>query len=295
MHRFHRLTVALSRTDTDPGLIRYAAAVARLGTATEVHFVHALSPNATDSEAARHAMEADVSAHFTDVPASVARSFDILRGAMLDELLKYVTTKQTDLLFLGHRRDHPGRWALARRLAMKAPCSVWMVPQGSLPAVDRILVPVDFSEPSADALRVGASLAKLTGGECLALHVYFNEAVVSFEEYDRIRRGQEQNSFNNFIEPLDLQGISVTPVFEESANVAHAINRVAVSRGCELVVMATRGRSRSAAILLGSVTEETITEMTIPLLVVKHYGAQIGTLRALLELGFGSRQDPQFD
>jgi nucleotide-binding universal stress UspA family protein len=295
MHRFNRLTVALSRTNTDAALLGYSAAIARLGTATEVHFVHALSPDTMDSEAARRAMEADVSAHFRDVPSSVARSFEIVQGAMLDELLKHTAANQTDLLFLGHRRDHPGRWALARRLAMKAPCSVWMVPQGSPSTLRRILVPVDFSEPSTDALRVGASLAKLTGGECLALHVYFNQARFSFEEYDQLRRGEEREAFEKFIAPLDFRGVSVTPIFEEGANVAHAINRAALSNQCDLVVMATRGRSRSASILLGSVTEEAIAETTIPLLVVKHYGAQLGALRALLELGFSSQTSTQFD
>ena len=87
----------------------------------------------------------------------------------------------------------------------------------------------------------------------------------------------------------------MTPVFEEAANVAHAINRVAAQRGCDLVVMATRGRSRSAAILLGSVTEETIVETRVPLLVVKHYGAQLGLLQALLDKGFRSRPSEQFD
>jgi SulP family sulfate permease len=75
----------------------------------------------------------------------------------------------------------------------------------------------------------------------------------------------------------------VTPLFEEGAHVAHAINRVAEAHGCDLVVMATRGRSRSAAVLLGSVTEETIIETRIPLLVVKHYGAQLGVIRALID------------
>ena len=49
--------------------------------------------------------------------------------------------------------------------------------------------------------------------------------------------------------------------------------------------MGTRGRSRSAAILLGSVTEETIIETGLPLLAVKHFGARMGVLQALLDRG----------
>jgi nucleotide-binding universal stress UspA family protein len=291
MHRFRRLMVALSRTDADPGLLRYAATIARLGTAAEVNFAHvAPTDPATEIPGLREKIEADVRAHFTDVPNTVTLSFDVVEGPLFDGLIGHIAAKVPDLLFLGHRRSHPGRWATARRLAMKVACSIWMVPEGSPPTLDRILVPTDFSAPSADALRVGASLTKLAGrAECLALHVYFNEARTTFEEYDRILRGQEHEAFRLFVTPLDLQGVRVTPLLEEGVNPAHVINRVVDRLGCDLVVMATRGRSRSAAIFLGSVTEETIVDTRVPLLVVKHYGAQMGIFRALLEKGFNQR------
>jgi outer membrane protein OmpA-like peptidoglycan-associated protein len=53
-----------------------------------------------------------------------------------------------DLILVGHGRGHSGKRALARRLAMKAPCSVWVVPEGAPARLNRILVPVDFSDPS---------------------------------------------------------------------------------------------------------------------------------------------------
>ncbi|HJZ57868.1 MAG TPA: universal stress protein [Gemmataceae bacterium] len=295
MHRFRRLMVALSRTEFDAGLLAYAATVARLGTAAEVRFAHVLPPGA-DPDRVRVEMEKAVLPHFADVPGRVTRSFEAAPGPLLDRLLELTAEHETDLLFLGHRPDHPGSAALARRLAMKAACSIWMVPDGSPAMLDRILVPVDFSEHTADALQVAAAMAKLAGKtEVLALHVYFNDSRMIYEEYDRVLRGKEREAFDEFVAPLDLQGIRVTPLFEQGANVAHMINRVALEHAGDLVVMATRGRSRSAAILLGSVTEETITETLVPLLVVKHYGAQLGILRALLEKGFRKKPGPQFD
>ena len=170
---------------------------------------------------------------------------------------------------------------------MKAPCSVWMAPQDSPPQVSAILAPVDFSEHAADTVRVACSLARLSGAaRCLALHVYFNEAVVTYEGYDAVLRGQEEEAWQKFIAPIDCQGVAVTPLFEESSHVAHAIGRVAEREGAELIVMGTRGRSRSAAILLGSVTEEMIIDAKVPLLAIKHFGARIGVLQALLDRRF---------
>jgi nucleotide-binding universal stress UspA family protein len=284
--------VGLARTPADAGLIRYAAMVARLGTAHAIRFVHVLPPTVGGPPAADHdrvlaELQAEVRAHFTDVPATAQVSHDVLSGPLMDQLLAHVAEKHVDLVLVGHGLHPPGRKALARRLAMKAPCSVWMVPEDSLARLRRILVPIDFSEHAADTMRVATSMARLSGHtDCLALHVYFNEAVITYEEYDQVIRGQEEQAYRQFIAPINCQGVTVTPLIEEGANVAHVIGRVAEQRGVDLIVMATRGRSRSAAILLGSVTEEMIIETRVPLLAVKHFGARLGVLQALLDRRF---------
>ena len=51
MHCYRHLMSGLARTDADAGLIRYAAMVARLGTASEVRFVHVLPSSAGPSVA----------------------------------------------------------------------------------------------------------------------------------------------------------------------------------------------------------------------------------------------------
>ncbi len=297
MHRYQQLMVALAHSNADISLIRYAAMVARLGTATKVQFVHVLPNSAKTSAAPEHdrvlaELQAQVQPHFSGVYTTAQISYDVLPGPLLDQLLAYAADKQVDLLLVGHGLEAPGRRPLARRLAMKAPCSVWMVPQGSPAALRRILVPIDFSEQSADTMRVANSMAALSGhagtgqADCFALHVYFNEAVITYEEYDQVLRGQEQQAYRQFMAPINCQGVEVTPGFEEGVNVAHVISRVAERYEIDLIVMATRGRSRSAAILLGSVTEEMIMETRVPLLAVKHFGARLGVLQALLDRRF---------
>ena len=235
-------------------------------------------------------LQAEVQPHFTGVPETAQVSYAVLQGPLVDQLLAHTAEKQVDLLLVGHGLEAPGRRALARRLSMKAPCSVWMVPKGAPATLQRILVPIDFSEHATDAMRVATSMARLSGhAECLALHVYFNEAVLTYEENDPVLRGQEEQAYRQFIAPINCQGVKVTPLFEESANVTHAIGRAAERHGADLIVMATRGRSQSSAILLGSVTEEMIIETRVPLLVVKHFGARMGVLQALLDRRFWQR------
>ena len=301
MHRYQNFMVALARTDEDAVLIRYVTMVAKLGTANEVRFVHVTA--AADGTLAGPShdqvvadLQASVQRHSAGMPASVQVAYDVLSGPITDQLLAQAADKQIDLLFLGHRLDPPGRKPLARRLAMKAPCSVWMVPQDSKAALRRILVPVDFSESAADSLRVATSLAALSReADCLALHVYFNEAVITYEEYGRVLRGQEEQAFQQFILPIDCHGVKVTPFFKEGVNVAHIIDRTAEQQGVDLIVMATRGRSRSSSILLGSVTEEMILASRVPILVIKHFGARLGVLQALLDRRFRHQGDIRTD
>jgi nucleotide-binding universal stress UspA family protein len=298
MHRFRHLAVALSRTAGDAELVRYAAMVARLGTAAEVRFVHVLPPEETaqDHEATLAAIRTMVGIGFTGVPAATKVQFDVVQGPVLDRLLSHAAENEVDLLLVGHRREHPMRYALARRLAMKAPCSVWLVPEGAPPVVSRILAPVDYSDDSADQLAVAASLARLVGAEeVLALHVTFDESRVDYEGRDAVLREEAEKAFRDFVAPVDTRGVTVTPVFEDSANVPHAIHRQAEAHAADLIVLATRGRSRSAAVLLGSVTEEAMVQTRRPLLVVKHFGARMGVLQALLDRRFRQGGRQQFD
>src|SRR3712207_6014416 len=97
MHRYRHLAVALSRSDADAGLIRYAALVARLGTAREVRFVHVLpGPGAgvPEHDRAVEQMRACVKAHFTGVPDTAEVFHDVLSGPLTDGLLAYVAEKQ---------------------------------------------------------------------------------------------------------------------------------------------------------------------------------------------------------
>jgi nucleotide-binding universal stress UspA family protein len=282
------MMAGLTRSESDAALIRYAANIARLGTITSARFVHVL-PESSKEDHTRVCDElmAVVRSIFAGNAEAIPLECDVLHGPLVDRFLQHVAEKQADLLLIGDRRGVAGRRPLARRLAMKAPCSVWLVPEGAPSQLQRILVPVDFSESAADCIRVATSMARLRGlSEVLALHVYFNEAAVTYEGYDQVIRGEETADFNRFMAPIDRQGITVTPILEEGSNVAHAIGRAAEKHGVDLIVMGTRGRSRSASILLGSVTEEMIQDSRVPLLAVKHFGARMGVLQALLDRRF---------
>jgi nucleotide-binding universal stress UspA family protein len=259
---------------TDASLLQYAAMVAGLGADTQVDYVHVSPAGKTMDE---------------------RPGIHIVPGDRVDALLEFAVAQRTDLILLGHRRQRSGRRSLARRLAMQAPCSVWMAPENAPASIRRIVAPIDYSRRSADALSIATAIAEAAGlEECLAPHVHFNQAAISFDEYEEIIAEQEYQNFNLFIAPIDLHGIYVKPLFLEGGNVARTILRVAEQHGADLLVMGTRGRSRSAAILLGSETEHVMMETRIPILVVKHFGARLGLLKVLLDKRLRERGDERF-
>lgn len=298
---FRRALIALHRTDQDAVLLAYAGMLARQEIIGELHFVHVRpgSESPTDSlqdAAIVEEMKAETRRQLADLPGSIPHRHELRRGPLIDRLLEYAAAAHVDLALVGHRQDHPLRRSLARRLTKLAPCSLWLVPEGSAPSISRILAPIDFSPPAAEALGVAVQLGALMGmDEVTALHVYFDESRTTYEGADESVRGEESSHFNAFVAPIDTLGVKIVPLFREGVHPAHTIRQVVDELSVDLTVLETRGRTPSSAVLLGSVAQETLVESRGPVLVVKNSGKQIGVLRALLLKLLQGEPGLQFD
>lgn len=297
MKYFANATVALCQDRVDVDLLRYARLVHDLGQGqVRFSFVHVLpavdgwkrrdAPPQSLAEV-RSALHAAVNEHFGESdPASI----QVLTGAHLDKLLEVVAESGSDLLMVGHRRTARGRRSSSRRLAMKAPCSLWMVPEGSPPNISGVLAAADFSQPSAHAVSLATLIASRAGhAACSVLHTL----APSLLDLDAAERHEANRAFDSFLAPLDLHGVEVQRILAESGSVAAAVNRKIDSVGANLVVVGTRGGSLSVAVLLGSESEGVLLESTVPVLVTKERGERLGILSALLDRDF-RLAGPQF-
>ena len=297
MQDFARILVALAHQASDGDLIRYSALLAQIWPKARFDWVHvrpAGSPAPAGPGLTLEALETHVGSFLGEGLARTSR-FYVLDGEPVDRLLEFSARHRTDLVLMGHGRSSSRRRSLARRMAMNAPCSVWLAPEGAHLTLSRILVPVDLSARSADALAMACSLAAAAGIEELtALHVYFNEAAATYDEYEETLLENNEDAFYRFVARIDLRGADVKPIFVESPEIARTILRVAGEQKFDLIVMGTRGRSRSASIMLGSETEHAIVETRVPLLAVKHFGARLPLVRALLDRRFQRRGGERF-
>ena len=269
--------------------------LARLFQWREVHFLHVVPPDRRRKFEAgpwEERLQAEASRWFDDPALACNLKFLVAEGSRLDRILETAAREERDLIVLGHRRMRSGRRSLARRTAMVAPSSVWLVPEGSPPEISSLLVPTDFSEHSSDALAVAVNVARAAQvRELRALHVFFDASTVRFDEHLEEILGEEEEQFQKYISRVDTAGIEVEPIYHESTRPSQAILRVAERCGSDLVVMNMRGRSQAAFVLLGSNTSEALAATTVPLLAVKHFGSRMNLVQAILNQQIWHRGD----
>lgn len=298
MRYFEHVLVGLAMMPVDRDLLRYARLIGALGSGhTRFTFLHVLPPADTTARSsgamsslseARAAIEQVIRAEFG---ATDDHHVKVVSGHLVDALLSEAAEVGADLAMVGHRRDARGRRSLSRRLAIKAPCSVWLVPEGSSPRITGIVAAVDLSMPSALALSLATLVASRAGvRECTALHVQQPSSI----GFDLVEREDAERALERFLLPLDLHGVNVRTHIEEAGTVSGPVQALVEQRQLDLIVVGTRGRSPSAAVLLGSESEHVLVESKVPVLITKEPGERIGVLRALLDREFQPRYRPRF-
>ncbi len=293
MAGFDQIVVALGSPDSDTSLIAYAGLLAKLGASREVRFVHVAEPTAP-AAAIRSRMRARVAAEFRGTTAET--ECDVLHGSLTDRLLEYVTEFQADLVVIGAKKHK-----LGARLAMVAPCSVAIVPNDYPATLSHLLFAFDFSDASARTLAWATGLVGTDRSiRCTALHVMTHESTELFagheseaEQAEAMREVlSDTNRADVVVEPrlarvartsdADRGQAFALPASIQAIDVANTILAEAKACGADCIALSTRGRSRSASILLGSVTEKVIERASMPLLVGKHSGESLGLASILL-------------
>ena len=148
----------------------------------------------------------------------------------------------------------------------------------SMVAFRRILVPVDFSEPSLKALPYALSLAKQFKADVFLVHiveqiVYPGDWMIPpFPTGDFANESREQ-----LIEKLrntckDESG-KFTPVVR-FGRAWQEIVEIAREHECDMIVMATHGYTGLKHVLLGSVAEKIVRHAPCPVLTVRPEDAE---------------------
>ena len=139
---------------------------------------------------------------------------------------------------------------------------------------EKILVPLDSSEHSKNALEKAIQIAKKFDSEITLIHVCSLEGVpfsITATKYERYV--QNIRNFGNAILDHGLKQVESEGVHAETrlleGHTVEEIIKVAKERKFDLIVMGARGLSAIKEIFLGSVSHGVINHVQCPVLVVK--------------------------
>lgn len=141
----------------------------------------------------------------------------------------------------------------------------------------KILIATDGSELSHKAIGIGVGLARSLGASVLgvaAVPPYPYVALGGEQEPQvadfRARMGALGNEHLSAVErAARAAGVPVDTQIREDEAPHRAILSAAAGAGCDLIVMASHGRSGYTAVLLGSETQKVLAFAGVPVLVVR--------------------------
>jgi len=303
MYRYKKLLVGIDFSERDASLIRYASLISKLAQTERIYFVHVADnlelpndilkeyPELAEplDEYASTKMQEVVKKYYNGRPETELL-FEVVDGKPVDELLKRSRQKDVDLIIVA-RKNNKKSGILAEKLARKANCSVLVVPENSTGTISHILVGLDFSTHALDAADVGTAFASALALKSFhGVHVYqvpqgFYKTGKNYDEFAKVMLTNAEKNHDEFISKASLKGVNPEIEFVLSKDISLAIRETATKSNADLVVMGTRGKSAGASILLGSITENLIINMDVPVLAVKQKGVNVNILNALFTQG----------
>ena len=304
MTKFKSIMVAVDMTEMDNVLFKYTAALGDLIQPEKVYFVHiAKSLDVAEDipdelieayvpldEELKNDLKNMVDQYCNDTKWKV--EYDILEGEPFEKLLHLTKIKNTDLVIVGRKDQHPGTGVVPEKVARKAPCSVLFVTEDVPLPIKKIHVPIDFSEHSKMALEHADELAtKLGGATITAQNIFtvppgYSRIGKTYEEMGAIIKKNKVEAYDKFMKNVSLKN-PVEPIFtlDDDGDPAKIINHYIQLHRSDLVIIGSRGRTDPSAFLLGSVAEKLIRyDFSVPVLVMKKKGENMSFLEALLKV-----------
>jgi nucleotide-binding universal stress UspA family protein len=139
----------------------------------------------------------------------------------------------------------------------------------------KILVPIDFSEHSAYALKAAALLSQKTEVVIYALHmlnlqeVNFSQSVEFSQQNAVFSLKLAEKKLEDFLNKPYLKDVEVTPIIKHY-KIFKEVNDIALEVNADFIFMGSHGASGLKEFFVGSNTEKVIRYADVPVLVLKN-------------------------
>jgi len=129
---------------------------------------------------------------------------------------------------------------------------------------EKILVPTDGSEYADRAVEVALGLARELGTRVVALHVLDEKLILPLEVLEEEGR--------HILEEVRRRGEEIEVPVDEIilfGNPRQDMAKIATKSGADLMIIGTHGRTGVEKLLLGSVAENALKTVEVPVMLVK--------------------------
>lgn len=116
----------------------------------------------------RNELQEKVSGHFDD--DSIEVRIVIKQGKPTDQIIDVTNSLEPDLILMGKKIGYTGEGVIPKRILKYVSASVLFVPENSRYSLERVLVPIDFSEESAKSILTAKGL--VDAEHITAQHIY---------------------------------------------------------------------------------------------------------------------------
>lgn len=304
MQYFPKVMVGLDLTEMDDILIKKVVALSKFLGIEKCYFVHVaknleipqeilalypdlISPTDESIEAMIHNKLKEHS-----FPKDIEVESFVEEGSHpLDTFLRWAKLKDADLIVMGRKEDLPGNGVLADGVAKKAPCSILLLQEKrpvKLPK--KILILTDFSSHNHMIYEFSERVASTAGAELIPLHVYevptgYSKTGKTYEEFSEIMKENARKDFKKFVSKHEKTDLECELLLNDGRNIGIQITEFAKKAEADVILLGSRGRTASAAILLGSTAEKLIhANKLLPMLIFKKKGETMGFFDALFKI-----------
>ena len=300
---FRHILVALDLTEMDEALIRYTNMLAKLLPIERVFFVYVAKDLELPSdllkeypdlmapldESIQDDLEKKVNGLFNASSADVQCIVE--EGSAIEKVLKLCKIKHIDLILMGRKKSLKGSGIVSSKIARRCPCSLLLVTEDFNSEINKVLVPTDYSKHAAHAIQLASEFTKPDSAELLLMHIYsvpvgYYKTGKTRAEFARIMQSHAERDCQKFLAKNDFPtDLSCEYEVSDDGKAADMIYNHAEESGVDLIVVGSRGRTALSAILLGSVAEKLVyRDSTIPVLIVKNKGENMGLMNALMKI-----------
>lgn len=307
MYQFKRILVALDQSDNDNILFQFVSHICSKIEIDKIYFIHITKslewppeiiekyPDclAPMDENIQHIIQEQISTNLSSdlIPDS---EILVLDGNPEEVLLKEVNVKEIDLLVMGKKSIDQGTGRTARRMANLAQCSVALISnsfQKALKTEFAMMVSVDFNESSLNATKTAEKIRGANVAKMLLHHVYrvpsgYHYSGKSFDEFAEIMKKNAEDKMLKLVNSAQLEQDKYKQLFtlDTKNNIAKNISETAEKEKVHLIVVGSKGRTKSASIFLGSTAEQLVTNTELNILIVKDKKSKLDLLSYLTDI-----------